>query len=101
MTNEQVLSHISKLEIENTDLDMKVSGFKSGGIEMISEEEIEESERELIFYANSWKKIKRDCREMMDIISESADMNLKDFIKGLGLETDEDYAVDLNKMKIL
>ena len=33
---------------------------------------------------------------MMDAISESADMNLKDFIKGLGLETDEDYNVDLN-----
>ena len=35
---------------------------------------------------------------MMDCISESADMNLKDFIKDLGLETDEDYNVDLNSI---
>jgi len=92
---------ISKLEIENVSLDERVHGFKNGGIELISEDQIEESCKEQVFYANSWKKIKRDCREMMDIISESADMNLKDFIKGLGLETDEDYGVDLNKMKIL
>ena len=35
---------------------------------------------------------------MMDIISEQVDMNLKEFIKNLGLETDEDYGVDLSKI---
>jgi hypothetical protein len=35
---------------------------------------------------------------MMDQISESADMNMKEFIKSLGLETDEDYNVDLNQI---
>lgn len=34
----------------------------------------------------------------MDIISEQVDMNLKEFIKNLGLETDEDYGVDVNKI---
>ena len=37
---------------------------------------------------------------MMEMISESADMNLKDFIKNLGLELDEDYGVDLTKMRL-
>ena len=38
---------------------------------------------------------------MMDAISESADMNMKDFIKNLGLEIDEDYGVDYKKMTML
>jgi len=42
--------------------------------------------------------VKRGCKDMMDMISEQADINLKDFIKNLGLETDEDYGVDPNKM---
>jgi len=37
---------------------------------------------------------------MMEMISESADMNIKDFIKNLGLELDEDYGVDLTKMRL-
>ena len=35
---------------------------------------------------------------MIDVISENADMNPKDFIKNLGLETDEDYNVDITKI---
>lgn len=100
MTNEQLVVMISKLEIENSQLDTKVTAFKTGGIQLVSEDQIEESLQEQIYYAQNWKKIKRQCRDMMDTISESADLNLKDFIKSLGLETDEDYGVDLNNIKI-
>jgi hypothetical protein len=54
--------------------------------------------QEQIFYGNNWKKLKRGCKEMIDVISENADMNPKDFIKNLGLETDEDYNVDITKI---
>lgn len=37
---------------------------------------------------------------MMDIISEQADINLKEFIKKLGLETDEDYGVNIDQIQI-
>ncbi len=37
---------------------------------------------------------------MIEVISESADLNPKDFMKNLGLEQDEDYGVDFLKMSI-
>ena len=100
MTNQQLIDIITKLEKENTDLDSRVEGFKSGGIELISEEQLNEAAQEGIYYAQNWKKLKRGCKEMMEMISESADMNIKDFIKNLGLELDEDYGVDLTKMRL-
>lgn len=54
---------------------------------------------EQIYYCNSWKKLKRGCKELLDIISESADMNPKDFTRNLGMEIDEDYGVDILKIK--
>jgi len=57
---------ISKLEIENTALDTRVHGFKTGGIELVSEDQIDEALKEQIYYAQNWKKIKRNCREMLD-----------------------------------
>ena len=65
----------------------------------MSEEQITQSTNEQLFYAQQWKKHKRGCTEMIDMILESVDMNKKEFIKSLGLETDEDYGVDLKKMQ--
>ena len=64
----------------------------------MSEDEINKTIKEQQYYCANWKKIKRGAKEMLDIISEQVDMNLKDFIKNLGLETDEDYGVDVNKI---
>jgi hypothetical protein len=44
---------------------------------------------------SNWKRLKRGCKEIIEAISESAEMNPKEFIKGLGLEVDEDFGVDL------
>ena len=44
--------------------------------------------------------MKRGCKEMLETITEAADMNMKDFIKNLGLETDEDYGVSLDNILI-
>ena len=100
MTNAQLKANIEKLRVENTTVAERVNGFKTGGIELISEDQIEETFKEQIFYAQSWKKMKRGCKEMLETISEQADMNLKDFIKNLGLETDEDYGVSLDSILI-
>ena len=35
--------------------------------------------------------MKRGCKEIIEAISESAEMNPKEFIRGLGLEVDEDF----------
>jgi hypothetical protein len=36
-----------------------------------------------------WKKKKRGCSDVIDVISESCDMNRKEFAKKVGIETDE------------
>ena len=76
-----------------------MNAFKTGGIKLISEEEIEDANKELFYYASNWKRLKRGCREMIDMIAESADMNPKEFIKKVELETDEDNAVNLDSIK--
>ena len=46
-----MVAAIAKLEIDNKALDEKVTAFKTGGIELISEEMITESMKEQIYYA--------------------------------------------------
>ena len=40
-----------------------------------------------------WKKRKRGCMDVIDAINESAGMNRRDFIKAIGLDTDEENMV--------
>jgi hypothetical protein len=44
--------------------------FKSGGVELVSEEQLNEVSNEQKYYLDHWKKVKRGCREIIDIISE-------------------------------
>lgn len=97
-TNDQLRNMIEKLKNENEEMSGKVSAFKSGGIELISEEQLETTYKEQKFYLNSWKKVKRGCREILDVVSEAADLNPKEFMKQLGMETDEEYNVAPEKM---
>ena len=96
-TNDELVKLIKKLQEENEVLDKKVDSFKSGGIQRISEDQINETLKEQIFFCNNWKKYKRGCKELVDMISESADMNPKEFVSSLGLETDEDYQLDIKQ----
>ena len=73
-----------------------MDGFKSGGIKLISDEEINLVTAEHSFYTLHWKKIKRQCRDMADAISEGADMKFKEFVEAAELETDEEAGADLN-----
>ena len=91
---------IAKLETENATIGAKVEGFKSGGIELISEEKINLMIKEQSYYVTNWKKMKKGCKEMVDTISECADLNPKEFIQKLGLETDEEYGADITQMGV-
>lgn len=63
---------------------------------MVSEEEIEKAKKDVAKYCTEWRKRKRGCMDIMDMISESMDMNRKEFIKKVGgIETDEDYKVNI------
>ena len=52
------------------------------------------------FYGLNWKKYKKGCKEIVDIISESSEQNPKTFMAKVGIETDEEYQADLSKMNI-
>ena len=40
-----------------------------------------------------WKRKRRGCMDVVDALSESMDMNKKEFIKKVGIETDEENRV--------
>lgn len=89
---------IEKLEKENSEIGAKVEGFKSGGIELISEDKINLMVKEQSYYYNGWRRFKKGCKEMVDTISECAEIKPKDLMKKIGLETDEEYNVDINNI---
>ena len=67
-----------------------IEPYKSGGRKLITEAEIKKADSHLLKLRQEWKKRKRGCMEVIDQISESVEMNRKDFIKKIGLETDEE-----------
>ena len=73
LTNDQLVAHISKIQSENESLDKKVQAFKSGGITLISEDDVNKALDEKSFYFKNWKKYKKGCKEIVDIISESSE----------------------------
>ncbi len=60
---------------------------------MITQNEIAKAEANLKKYQVEWKRRRKGCMDAMDQISESVDMNRKDFIKKIGIETDEENKV--------
>ena len=73
---------------------------------MISEEEVNKARMDLVRYGNEWKKRKRGCMDIVDMICESADLNRKEFIvsliqadlmqKKVSIETDEEFKANVN-----
>eukprot|EP00347_Sterkiella_histriomuscorum_P019760 403340394 len=87
-----------KTEIKNITKDIQTSKvalepFISGGRKLVTQAEITKADAALKKIQQEWKKRRRACNDIVDQISESAEMNRKDFIKKLGLETDEMYNV--------
>jgi len=62
---------------------------------VITEKEMDNAEKNMKAYCDEWKKRKRACMDIVDLISESVEQGRKEFIQGVGLETDEDYGVNL------
>ena len=60
---------------------------------MLTEKDLQTAENELKQWQMEWKRRKRGCMDIVNTISESMEMNRKDFIKKVGLDTDEEYKV--------
>jgi hypothetical protein len=82
------------------DYETKLAGIKSGGVELISDKDIDNITKERTFYGQNWKKYKKESKYILDILSESADVNPKELMKKLELETDEEAGADLAKLNL-
>lgn len=80
---------------QNAQMGFKLEKYEAGAVKLVSEEDIEKGRKEMGRYCQEWRKRKRACMEIIDMISESADMNRKEFIKKLGIETDEEARVNI------
>jgi hypothetical protein len=60
---------------------------------MLTEKDLLKAEGELRKWQTEWKRRKRGCMDVVSSIAESMDLNRKDFIKKLGLDTDEEHKV--------
>jgi hypothetical protein len=76
-----------------------VTAFKTGGIQLVSEAQIAEANKEHTYYIKNWQTLRRGCMEMVDTFSDFMDLKPKDFMKQLELETDEHHNVNLKAMK--
>jgi len=61
----------------------------------VSEEEINAAKACLTKAANEWKKRKRACMDIIEMICDSSDQDPRQFMAGLGLETDEEMQVNV------
>lgn len=74
----------------------RLENYEAGAIKLISEGEIDQAKKDVTRFCNEWRKRKRACNEIIETICESADLNKRDFVKKLGIDTDEDNKVNAN-----
>lgn len=99
MTNQQLIDKIADLEKDNLHLDKKVKAIQSGGIQLISEEQLAATRIEHEYYVKNWIKHRRGCMDIVDIFSDFMDQKPKVFMKNLELDQDEDFGVSLKDMR--
>lgn len=93
LTNAELEAEIQSLRKEVAQMQETVKPYKAGGRKLVTPGELAKAEAGLKKVQMEWKRRRRACMEVVDAISESMDMNKKDFIKKVGLETDEDNKV--------
>ena len=75
------------------ELEGRIRPYQSGNRKVLSEGDVKKLEATLVKHNLEWKKRKRGCTEVVDTISESAEMNRREFMKKVGVETDEENRV--------
>ncbi|KAL6624120.1 Tat binding protein 1-interacting [Neocallimastix sp. 'constans'] len=86
MTDEEINEKLQLTLEENQNLEERLNTL-SKGIKLISKEEQNEIEKSLKYNKLEWKKRKKMFRDAWDIITENMQMNPKDLMEELGIET--------------
>jgi hypothetical protein len=92
-TNICITEELNSVRKEIEALKLQLKPFKTSGAAMLTEKDLMKAEGDLKKWQLEWKKRKRGCMDCVNSISESMEMNRKDFLKKVGLETDEESKV--------
>lgn len=102
-TNEALDNELSRLQKLNQELTEKLEEYSKCDYDTskplpshlgISIDDIEKQEKDM---NKEWRKRKRGCMEIIDMVSEGLEKKPKEFIEDLGLETDEDLGLTCPK----
>ena len=93
MSNLSIDNEIKQLKKDIQANKKSIEPFVSGGRKLVTQAEISKADQSLKKMHVEWKRRKRGCMDIIDQICESAEMNRKDFIKKLAVETDEENKV--------
>ncbi len=96
-TLEEALSKHAKLKKENDEKEarLQVLAKEAGAIKTA---DLDKIKNKFMFNLKEWRRRRRACDEMMDMYLDNVTKTKKAFIKEMGIETDEEYKVDLKAM---
>ena len=95
LTNVQIDEKLKSLTTQRDQLKAAVDQAQGESGPTITEEDLKRIEADHDKYLQQWKSARKGCLDMIDAASESMDMNRKEFITYLDLETDEDYGLEM------
>lgn len=94
MTEEEARN--KKTELETTLQQMKEKlQILSEGRQQVDPEERKKLQQNLLYNVSKWKQRKRMAKEILDTISENANMKYKELCEQIGVETDEAVVLTL------
>ena len=77
---------VALLEKENSDIDSRLEKLRSG--KLIDPQEKKDLDLKFDLYNSEWKKRKRQCLDVVNVITENMDKKPKDFMEEIGIELD-------------
>eukprot|EP01027_Heterolobosea_sp_BB2_P011679 GEZU01016995.1.p1 GENE.GEZU01016995.1~~GEZU01016995.1.p1 ORF type:complete len:148 (-),score=77.21 GEZU01016995.1:21-464(-) len=97
LSNEELDAANAKIRQEIEDMKAKLKRLKEDTV-LVTPEEKAVVQKELDKFKNEWRKRKRMARTCIDMISEKTDQKPKVFMEEVGIETDEDVGVNIDKL---
>lgn len=95
MTNVGYVEQIEKLTALNEESKTRLEAYQEGGAAQVTEEEVDQVKNDYVKFQKFWRTRRRAAHDIADMICDSVDMNRKEFFEKVGIETDEDYNVQI------
>ncbi|GJD10165.1 Homologous-pairing protein 2 [Galdieria sulphuraria] len=97
MTVEEARNKRDELESTLQQMNEKLQVL-SAGIQQIDPEERKKLQQNLLYNVSNWKQRKRMAKDILDAISENANLKYKELCEQIGVETDETVGLDMENI---